>query len=173
MATMTAQILIGRGHPNHDGINPTHYLFLSENGAPAWILVNENIFSFNSNRSKITWIPTVENMLEDAILMIAVHVLKDHKISAMFNSFFENDEARIKLYDLQQTQRNELYQQCREHMEGPKLIISVFQDSSIINQLPVLNQYKMDVEICQPTYTRLYSPWGGNIIEKGNAPKPR
>lgn len=67
MATLTAQILIGEGHPNHDGINPSHYLFLSENSRSAWVLLPENIFSQSSKRTpKITWIPTVDNMLEDA-----------------------------------------------------------------------------------------------------------
>jgi len=74
MATMTAQILVGRPHTNHDGINPTHYLFLSENSRPAWVLVSQNIFPKEQrDHSRITWIPTVENMLEDALLMIALH----------------------------------------------------------------------------------------------------
>jgi hypothetical protein len=30
MATLTAQILVGGSHPNQGGINPSHYLFLSE-----------------------------------------------------------------------------------------------------------------------------------------------
>ena len=35
MATLTPQILVGIPHPNHGGINPSHFLFLSENNRPA------------------------------------------------------------------------------------------------------------------------------------------
>ena len=43
MSTITAQILVGSPHPNKDGIIPSNYLFLSENSAPGWVLVRENI----------------------------------------------------------------------------------------------------------------------------------
>ncbi len=79
MATFTAQILVGSPHPNHGGINPTHSLFLSENSRPAWILVDPYPDSGPRN-SRIVWIPTLENMLEDALLMIAVYVCKDDGI---------------------------------------------------------------------------------------------
>jgi len=44
---------------------------------PAWILVSQNIFEEDSAAANsITWIPTIENMLEVAFLMIAMHVKK-------------------------------------------------------------------------------------------------
>jgi len=74
MASLIAQILIGCPHPNHDRINTTHYLFLSENDRPGWVLVDQNISQEDrSSLPKITWIPTVENMLEDALLMVSYH----------------------------------------------------------------------------------------------------
>jgi len=53
-----------------------HYLFLSENSRAAWILVPQNVFrGFQPVRGpKITWIPTVENILEDALLVMALYV---------------------------------------------------------------------------------------------------
>jgi hypothetical protein len=45
MASFTAQILVGSAHPYNGGIIPTHFLFLSENDRPAWILVPENVDS--------------------------------------------------------------------------------------------------------------------------------
>ena len=70
MGSFTAQIIVGQAHPNHGGIIPSYYLFLSENSKPAWLLMSENI---TSNKDKqITWFPTVENMLQDALLMISV-----------------------------------------------------------------------------------------------------
>ena len=87
MATLTAQILVGSAHPNHDGINPTHYVFLWENDRPAWILVHQNIFKEREeNVGRITWIPTIENILEDALLMIAIHVCKNNEVM-LYNLF--------------------------------------------------------------------------------------
>ena len=66
----------------------------------------------------------------------------------------------LELYsDFDEKQRNNLYQKCRELSEFPKLIISVFRTSSIESQLAVLEKYKMDVEVCTPIYSRLYSGW--------------
>ena len=59
MATMTAQMLIGSGHPNHGGIEPKRYLFLLENSRPAWLLVEENPFQSANREKRVVWIPTV------------------------------------------------------------------------------------------------------------------
>lgn len=162
MATLTAQILIGWPHPNHDGINPTHYLFLSENDRPAWVLVDQNIAKEErSSLPEITWIPTVENMLQDALLMIGIHIVKSREITEMARGFFSKIEfERVEFYsDLNESQRNRLYRECRKIADFPKIIISVFRGSTIEKQLAVLKHYKMDVEVCRPTYSRLYSSW--------------
>jgi hypothetical protein len=100
-------------------------------------------------------------MLEDGLLMIAIHVLKNQKIIEMANDYSAKIESkRLELYsDFDEEQRKNLYQNCRELSEFPKLIISVFRSSSIERQLAVLEKYKMDVEVCSPIYSRLYSGW--------------
>ena len=56
MGTLTANILIGRPHQNKDGIIPSHYMFLSENSAPSWILVKENVDNEDKNKYlNIVW----------------------------------------------------------------------------------------------------------------------
>lgn len=171
MATMTAQILIGSGHPNHDGIGPSHYLFLSENSRPAWLLVEQNVFMSSKKRdAKIVWIPTVESMLEDAFLMIAVHVLKDQGIVEVIKSF--NKAAlsdRLEMYDsLEEAERKLLYEKCRMITRFPKLILSVFTGSTLMGQLGVIKKYDMDIEVCTPAYVRLFSPWSNERTIKGS-----
>lgn len=173
MATLTAQILVGRPHHNHDGLNPTHYVFLSENDRPAWVLVPENIFGDRrKDEGKVTWIPTVENMLEDALLMVVIHVCKHREVMKLAKSFCPKIESdRIELYsDLDEIQRNELYQKCRQVSDFPKIIISVFKGSTIEKQLGVLEKYKMDVEVCFPIYSRLYSSWVNETRIEGTLP---
>ena len=171
MATLTAQMMVGTPHANHDGINPTNYLFLSENSRPAWMLVPQNIFmeSGNDITGKVTWIPTIENMLEDAILMIAIHVCKNPEIIELSKQFSKSMLSdRVEMYEnLEKFQREQLYQKCRELKVFPKIILSVFKDSSIESQLQILNLYKMDIEVCSPIFSRLYSQWTDDISIEG------
>lgn len=163
MATLTAQILVGSAHPNHGGINPTHYLFLSENDRPAWILVPENIFNTGANKveKKITWMPTVENMLEDALLMIVIHVLENKEITELAQKYVRNKrDDCVELYqDINSQYLEKLYEKCRAVDARYKIVVTVLEGSSIQNQLKVIDNYKMDVEVCIPKYSRQYSRW--------------
>ena len=171
MAALTTQILIGSPHPNDGGIIPSHYLFLSEGSRPAWTLVNQNIDQTEQYKHfEITWIPTLDNMLEDALLMIAVHVCKNSELLDKAKDFNTKIQADwMEMYtDLNGTQRQQLYHDCRAIENYPKLIISTFSGSSIEGQLLILEQYKMDVEVCRVNYSRLYSSWRDDTKIEGS-----
>ena len=171
MGTFTAQILVGTPHQNHGGITPTHCLFLSENSRPAWVLLPQNIFepSPNLKNDKITWIPTVENMLEDALLMIAMHVIQDKEITGLAEKVFRNKAPHwVALYDdIDELDRIKLYEKCREIGNRFKIVITVMEESSITGQLKVIEDYKMDVEVCKPSFSRMYSAWQNEVQVKG------
>jgi len=172
MAALTAQILVGTPHQNHGGINPTHYLFLSENNRPAWILVPENVFNEEPGKfNKITWVPTLENMLEDALLMIAIHVIKDKELCDLSKKYFRKKASEwAELYeDIDMKDLKKLYKKCSEIGNRHKVVISVFEGSSIrSNHMKTLENYRMDVEVCTPTYLRIYSPWNGKTRIEGS-----
>jgi hypothetical protein len=179
MGTLTAQILVGSPHPNHDGIEPSHYLFLSENSRPAWVLVSQNIYihpvGFEDRphlSSPIVWIPTVDNMLEDAMLMIAYYIVKHPDIRRLAASFTDMRKAhRRELFQMfRDDQRLQLYECCRKITHFPKLIISVFRYSTIQRQIGILDQYQMDVEVCMACYSRLYSEWDKKVNIWGSLP---
>ena len=87
MSTITAQILIGNSHPNHDGILSGYStLNFSENSRPAWILKNKY--------KDIIWIPTVERALEDGLLLIALNFLENKELNEMAKHYF--NDAIIK-----------------------------------------------------------------------------
>lgn len=172
MGTLTAQILVGSPHPNHDGIEPSHYLFLSENSRPAWVLVSQNIYIhptvFDDTprlSSPIVWIPTVKNMLEDAILMIAYYIVRNPDIRRLAESFTDMRKAhRQELFRMfSDDQRLQLYECCRKIKHFPKLIVSVFRYSTIERQIGILDQYQMDIEVCMACYSRLYSVWNKEL----------
>ena len=151
MGTMTAQILVGESHPYQGGIIPSHMLFLSENSRPAWTLKPLLFDQDRANDKKeIVWIPTVDHMLEDALLMIALHIQQDHELIQLAKSLYRNAlHARVELYEsFDVSQRMQLYEKCRMLSEYPKIIISVFNESTIKDQLQVLNGYQMESEVC-------------------------
>ena len=171
MGTLTAQILAGEGHPNDGGINPSYSLFLSENSRPAWILVPQDIREKSRQPiAKRTWIPTVEHMLEDALVMIAVHVSKNTAMRELVTEFgVDPDSSRMEMYSaFDDAQRGQLYAKCMELRDLPKLIVSVFRRSTIERQLSVLEKYQMDVEVCVPRYSRLHSQWTEGAVIDGS-----
>jgi len=172
MGTFTAQILIGEPHQNHDGIIPYHQLFLSENSRPAWIL--RKIYTpddtTKTDVEEIVWIPTLENMLEDALLVIAVHIIRNPDVIKAASAFTEDISASfLELYSaFKDEELKVLYEKCREIENFPKLAVSVFRHSTIAGQLSVLQEYKMDLEVCTPVYSRLYSPWKEKTLTEGS-----
>lgn len=166
MGSFTAQILVGQAHPYQGGIIPSHLLFLSENSRPAWVLT---MLDSASNEEKITWIPTVENMLQDALLMISVYVLKNQKIRSApeIKKILKKDF--IELYDdIGEKSLQELYNKCLNIDFHCKLVVVTFEGSTIRGQLKVLQDYEMDLEVCTPVYSRFYSEWKNSIQIEGS-----
>lgn len=176
MGTLTAQILVGTSRPNHGGIAPSHYVFLYENSKPAWILTPQNVFTdlrpqkASQGDRRITWIPTVEHMLEDALLMVALYVQRDEKVRSLAAVRIRGfEEDRIELYNATEPEdRQVLYQACRSIRFEPKIVLSVFDGSTIRRQVPVLKHYDIDSEVCISSYVRAYSWWTRKVEVKGS-----
>lgn len=163
MATITAQILIGSGHPNDGGLifEGQRRLSLSENSRMAWLFKP-------SPKNLVVWIPTVEDCLEDAFLMIAVLVQCNAELIALAKSFYPtiDTEQHVTLYDVfSPEQRQQLYAKCRQitsfNKKYDKMIVSVFRQSHLLSagQLSAIDQYHMDIEVCCVCYSRTYSMW--------------
>ncbi len=169
MATMTAQILVGGTSSYHGGILPSHVVCLSAHSRPAWILMAHEIHPEASNDTRrVIWIPTVERMLEDAIVMIALHVVRDSRVLEAASACFDRPEGdRLELYDDAKGDLDGLYEAARAVKGFPKLVISVLAGSTIVRQLPVLREYTMDVEVCTSTFRREWSEWQRETVEAG------
>lgn len=176
MATMTAQILVGRPHPNHGGINPTHILFLSENSRPAWILNTLNIHGPNSMRPqkerRVVWIPTVDFMVHDALLMIGLYAVRIPELVEAAKPLLDLKAERIELYEeIDQPDLEKLHQIMKNSMrdlQQLKIILTLFERSSILSQMSHLKDYELNMEVCRPIYSRLFSSWTQDVDIKGS-----
>jgi hypothetical protein len=140
---MTAQLAVGTPHPNHDGIIPTHVAWLSENGRAGWLLEPTARGLWGTDESwtqeEISWVPGgPEHILEDGLLLIAVHVLRD--------------KMPVEILV-------ELRERCQHVDMGQKVVVTVLGGSSLEGQLPLLERYPMQVEVCTVTYSRTANQW--------------
>ena len=118
MSSVTAQVLVGGRGNFDDGIRPAYAVFLNENDRPALLL--RSIDPYRDERQEDSdvvwvWIPTVEHTLQDAILMIAVYVLKNEEILLLFQ-----DQHRIRnlIKKLLQIMRKKFYFVMRALVNG-------------------------------------------------------
>lgn len=156
MANFTAHILIGNPHPRHGGYEPTHCLLVSENKNPMFYLYPLDIHGLAEGKILSTiWVPTEENTLEDALLMIAIHVSKNEEILKTGSKYCPKiDSGVLELYeDIIGRGLDELYKVCRKIKDFPWLKISVFSNSCIIKQLDVLKKYQINIELCCSVYS--------------------
>ena len=171
MSVITAQILIGESHPNHGGIYPTHVLYLSEQGEPSWILTEHRVLVADPRKQNpIIWIPTMENMLEDALLMISHHVLKKPEIAKAFG---ENTCIRDKPF-IRLPEEVDREQLTRLHAINQgldmrcKLMINLFEGSSVRRHLLVLEKYGMELEVTTPIYSRAHARSRKEMVVRGS-----
>lgn len=161
MGSANAFITVGRPDPLHNGIYPTHCLIPHENDKPWWVLTP--IFRFPDeckpeNCEIMIWIPTVEHMLEDALLMTGIYVLKDKELISLAKKFFKNkEEYRIWLYDdIKREDLEKLRKVCKRVLPKYhfKIVIAITLDSTILHQIEVLKEYKMECEVCTARFRR-------------------
>ncbi len=159
---MTAQILVGSDNYFHGGINPTHACFLSENSRPAWVLVplpSLVLGSLEVPSEPPVWIPTLEHMLEDALLMLALHLVKPPELMALADQQFRcNWRQRAELYtDITMEALAELRAVLRGVKPAPrlgKLVVTVMEGSHIQEKTGVLAEYLWLYEVCPVAQVR-------------------
>ena len=156
MATTTATILVGHAHPNDGGINPTHFIQLTENSRPVLILR-----SVDGNDEPRIMIPTLENMVDDIYLFIATYVLQVVKSARPIN-----DPTRESMYELYtQEERKALYAETLKALQQKKfkVVFHILQGSYLLRQLELINRYPANVEVTTPYLTKEYSDWTGEV----------
>jgi hypothetical protein len=186
METFTAHILVGQGDIYPGGIRTDAQIFLSENGRPILLLGNplrldEELYS---RRETVCWIPTVDHIMDDILLMISISLLAERPGTVpeldLLRSDFESCanlwrygyQREFELYDLfTDEQRASLYKRNKmiisSRFSGMKIIVSLFRGSSLLWQLDQMKDYTVNWEICPSFYSREDS------VESGKVPEDR
>ena len=140
MASLTATILIYGAQPE---LTIPYLIELTENSRPALIL-NQ----FNKDSKPIVIIPTLENMAEDVILMIAVYILK--KVEPPVQLHKHNGQSMYDLFT--ESERQELYNKSIIAIKESQinLIFNLLEGSTLLNQVKKIKDFSPNLEITVP-----------------------
>lgn len=143
---VTAFVIVGSRPSFTPGIpNPGYLLLLYENDRPAWELVPlYPELQKDLGRHSIVWIPSIENMLEDALLMIGIYVVKDEELIEKAKITFRGSlDERIEIYDFDRKELENLRSIARKKLQNYDIALVIIpeEDSTIRRQLGILRKY--------------------------------
>jgi hypothetical protein len=166
MASITAVMLVGSEDSYHGGICPTHELALWENDHPVW-----QLRKVGEAKPSASWIPTVDHMLEDGIVMaclLGLHIPSVHAEALNFTADFKNRADLLE--DISALDLASTYAACREVAPNHKIVLTVLRESHLLQQLHMLRDYKLSVEVCVTLYARQHSGFTGECQQFGELP---
>ncbi len=143
MGIMTAEVIVGSEHTFRDGIDPLVRVELWENSRPAWLIRS------GYDEVEVRMIPTLEHMVEDLMLFIGLHVLRDEGLRRTADQTMKRGTLPdLALYDAFDAQsRKDLYKQCRGLRYPLTLIFLVFDTSSLSYIKEILAGYDISVRV--------------------------
>ena len=158
MPAITAQILLGQSHPSDDGLKPHYALYLLEGDKCAWSI--HRIDLEDSKCEKLAyWFCAPSQIMADALLLAAFYSSSKGSYSEhLLNVFPPAKSFRVGSFELSLLDRLELLDMVKK-MSMPKMVISIFQGSSLASQTRLLRDFSFDCEICESKSYRITSQW--------------
>ena len=145
----TAQILLGGPvETMMDRFTPLYVIYSAENSQPSFSLNATSIHQGDADDfDQVIWVPTLENTLEGALLMIAIYLHKDQTIIKTAEKYIEISN-KVECYDIPEDGRKELYGLLKNYGFKDYIIFSIFEGSLLSNQIDRLSNYEVDGEVC-------------------------
>lgn len=150
MSTITAIAMIGDAHRCHGDVFANYLLYLIENSRPSL-----QIFRLQANSQEprlelvAIWTPTVENMLEDLLLLIAAAASGDSALRPeLLRRVVADELSRLYLYGIAERRRKELYGLLQKTNSNTKVVLTLLEGCTLLNQVDCLPQYDLDCELC-------------------------
>ena len=166
MSRTTAHILIGTSHPYRYCVLPSHVLTLHEGSQPLLVLrrypivLPEKLPAGLMPPGEVHWVPTAKHILEDALLMVAIHALEVPQVMKPAANFRKMPTAtHMDLSNMDESRKlNLLRTRCRQHFPPrSKLAITLFHRSAFSDHVKVFRAYPMQVELCTAVYERFWN----------------
>lgn len=174
MATRTAVIHVGVGHPNDDGL-------IDPPGPEAWWLIEgarciwfrEIRKSGEKRRAVLPRSPS--SALQDGLSAVLLSGLDQAELARLPEKAVAMlSEKNTDLANLNDTEYAGLREAAidRSTSFGGKMIISAFSGSAVLYQFDVLRAFSVDMEVLSPTGTRLWNRWRQETLETGFFSEP-
>ena len=115
---------------------------------------------------KLTWISTPDDLLEDGLLMLGLHVATHPVLRQRADQHFNTAwYGQVDLRrDIIPERLHELYA-CNRQQDWPQHVaITVMFGSTILGQLGVLRQYRFGMELCTWQQCRYKLPDGVKVL---------
>jgi len=158
MSALTAQILLGQSHPNDGGITPVYALYLHEGDKCAWSIHRINLEDSKCEKLGY-WFCDSSQIMADALLLAAFYSGgKGAYSEQLLNVFPQAKTFRVGSFELSLLDRLELLDMVKK-MPMPKMVISIFQGSSLTSQTSLLRDFEFDCEICESKSYRVTNQW--------------
>lgn len=156
MAAITALVFVGNSHPNDGGLRPLVTIELSEVDRPTFTFPRHT-GDRRDTSSRFVLIPSLENMLDDLMMMIAYREIQDPTVVNCLNSFCNGNVeqiGRLEVYEnLTPDQRTQLYEHVKKITCFPKIGICLFNGSELLETVEHIKEYAMEYEVCTPSLT--------------------
>jgi len=170
LATRTAVIHVGAGHPNDDGlIDPPGVTswWLIEGARPIWLL---SLDTGQAKRSKLLPRHPSSTLTDGLIAVLASLSPREGKESRPREITDMLSGSTVDLANLPPRAYDGLLTRTKAQASefGGKLIVSGFLGSVILGQTHQLLDFEMDVEVLTPTGTRLWSRWRREVVTTGS-----
>lgn len=170
MSACTCYAMIGRASREGEGLRATHTIRLIEGSQPAWKLEIPALLEEGKPAREIMWIPSLEHMFEDLIVMFGIHLIKTPELlDVAAEAGVDLMGNRVTINGLPDELRKALYAAARAVDGDFKLALMIFEGSHLYRPraLSVLKEFVMDVEICRMTYKRVRTAWSDSVCEEG------
>ena len=154
MAAITALVFVGYPRPNDGGLRPLVTIEYSEGDRPAFTFPRHTSDRRDTS-SRFVLIPSLENMLDDLLMMIAYREIQDPTVVKSLNSFCNENVEQIGRLEVNEKlapdQRTELFEHIKKITCFPKIGICLFNGSELLKTVGHIKDYKMEYEVCTPS----------------------